>query len=242
MFLSCICRPVLRSKCADLLAVVFKGAGRLAFHLLVFILSWPSVWEIQTCGPACVFLLRVHAGPFERNCAPASGCFQVCGPACVSSACDYLVVVIGMGNSHVQGGLCYCVASAGRSLGRNVRTGLQLFSEVRADLLHRLVFTLSWPLVWEIQTCGLACDFLLQVQARLFVRNVRGGLGYIGLRLSCRGHRYREFTRAGRLVFLFYKCRPVVRLKGAGRRAIVFKCAGWLGLHWLALIMSWSSV
>ena len=68
------------------------------------------------------------------------------------------------------------------------------------------------------------------------------GLRFIGLRLSCRGHRYGKFKLAGRFVLFSYRWWPVRRSKCAGRLAVVFKCTGRLAFHRLAPILSWLSV
>lgn len=153
------CMPGLSNEIARRPAVVFKCAGRLAFHRLATILSWSSVWGIHMCRAACVIALQVPVGPSVEMCGPACSCFLRCGPTCfiglclpcrghwygkfkhagwlviffykcrpgfsfemcgaawATSACAYLVGVIGIGNSHVRDGLCFCFTSAGRSFG-----------------------------------------------------------------------------------------------------------------------------
>ena len=99
--------------------------------LLSAVCIWSSVWEIQTCGSSCAFLLQVLAGPSVEMCMPACGSSQVCGPACASSACAYLVVVIGVGS---RGPACTSPVCATRPFGRNVGAGLRQFSNLRPGL------------------------------------------------------------------------------------------------------------
>ena len=122
--------------------------------LLSAVCIWSSVWEIQTCGSSCAFLLQVLAGPSVEMCMPACGSSQVCGPACASSACAYLVVVIGVGS---RGPACTSPVCANRPFGRNVGAGLRQFSNLRPGLHSKFATPLHVRTGLRSISCAPAC-------------------------------------------------------------------------------------
>ena len=139
--------------------------------LLSAVCIWSSVWEIQTCGSSCAFLLQVLAGPSVEMCMPACGSSQVCGPACASSACAYLVVVIGVRS---RGPACTSPVCANRPFGRNVGAGLWQFSNLRPGLHSKSATPLHVRTGLRSISCAPAC--VVACAHRLALDILRTGL------------------------------------------------------------------
>ena len=79
---------------------------------------------------------------------------QVCGPACASSACAYLVVVIGVRS---RGPACTSPVCANRPFGRNVGAGLWQFSNLRPGLHSKFATPLHVRTGLRSISCAPAC-------------------------------------------------------------------------------------